>query len=132
MIAPKRTLLIGGVGLVKGNTSRAGPVMREVCDELEPALLESSFIDSAPFKTISLIVRFGERERLDAEYYAIDSRHSELPVSVELPMSVLRAESADSLKRRILSISLSVLEDVSRKYNLPYKEFEMLRRQGRG
>ena len=121
-------LLIGGSGLVKGRVRLAGPVMREICDELEPALIASSFTEKAPFRTVSLILRFGEQTLLDPVYEPVDRRHSELPVAVELPMSELRTAKRDDLKQRFFDATLRVLADVARKYNLPFEDFEKQRR----
>ncbi len=115
----ERILLIGGVGLVRGRVRDAGPVMVEICNELEPLLRESGYSDSAPFKTVSLILRFGAQSKLDPEYGALDRRHSELPVSVELEMGKLRRMGREDVKREFLLATLSVLVDVAQRYGLP-------------
>ena len=117
-----RILLIGGVGLVKGRVKLAGPVMREICDELEPSLQRVKFTENMPFRTISMIVRFGEQTRLTPEFEPLNRRHSDLPVSVELPMEELRGLKRPQLKERLLEATYQVLEATAEKYDLPYKE----------
>ena len=120
----QKQLLIGGVGLVRGRVRDAGPVMVEICDELEPHLNEIGFTDSAPFRTVSLILRFGEKEDLSPEYSRIDRRHQELPVAVELPMEVLRKAKRDELKQLFRAATMATLIDVGRKYDLPVTDLE--------
>jgi len=117
-----RILIIGGVGLVKGRVRLAGPVMREICDELEPALQRVKFTDHGPFHTISMIVRFGEKTRLAPEFEPLNRKYSELPVSVELPMDELRVLRRPQLKDRLLEATHQVLEAAAEKYGLPYEE----------
>ena len=115
----ERILLIGGVGLVRGRVRDSGPVMVEICDELEPLLRECGYSKSAPFKTVSLILRFGTQRKLEPEYGPLDRRHSELPVSVELEMGKLRRMSREEVKRDFMIATLAILVDVAQRYGLP-------------
>lgn len=115
----RRILLIGGVSLVRGRVKEAGSVMREICDELEPMLQDLGFVDSAPFKTISMIIRFGEKNNLTPKYEAINKSHSELPVAVELELAGLRTASKEVVKSAFVTAAINVLLDVSEKYGLP-------------
>lgn len=115
----KRVLLIGGVGLVRGRVRDSGSVMVEICDELEPLLRKSGYSDSAPFKTVSLILRFGNKKNLEPEYGPIDKKHSELPVSIELEMGTLRRMPREAVRREFLAATLSVLIGVAQRYGLP-------------
>ena len=118
-MAEQRILLIGGVSLVKGRVKEAGPVMREICDELEPLLQDMEFLDKAPFKTISMIIRFGKKNDLTPQYDPINKRHSELPVAVELQLAGLRTANKDEVKAAFVTATIDVLLDVSEKYGLP-------------
>ena len=122
----ERVLLIGGVGLVRGRVRDSGPVMVEICDELEPLLRESGYSDSAPFRTVSLVLRFGNEKNLEPEYGPVDKKHSELPVSVELEMGTLRRMSREAVKREFLTATLSILIDVARRYDLPKEDMERI------
>ncbi|KJG37390.1 hypothetical protein UA32_12820 [Photobacterium angustum] len=118
-MADQRILLIGGVSLMKGRVKEAGPVMREICDELEPMLQDIGFLNEAPFKTISMIICFGEKDDLTPQYDPINKRHSELPVGVELELAGLRTASKDVVKAAFVTATIDVLLDVSEKYGLP-------------
>lgn len=115
----RRILLIGGVSLVKGCVKEAGLVMREICDELESLLHDIKFVEDAPFKTISMIIRFGEKNDLTPQYDPINKRHSELPVAVGLELAGLRMASKEVVKSAFVTATIDVLLDVSKKYNLP-------------
>jgi hypothetical protein len=115
----KRILLLGGVSLVKGRVKEAGVAMREICDDLEPLLREEDFVERAPFETVSLIIRFGERESLDPVYDRIDRRHNELPVSIEMKLDSLRLANKEAVKGIFLDAVIKVLLDVAKQYDLP-------------
>lgn len=115
----QRILLIGGVALVKGRIQDAGPIMVEICDEWEPILKESAFIEKAPFKTISLVIRFGSQESAEPVISRIDRRNKELPVSYELPMERLRFADRAEVKKLFARATKRTLEKVAKEYGLP-------------
>jgi hypothetical protein len=124
-----RILLIGGVSLIKGRVKEAGLAMKEICDDLEPLLKEIGFVDNAPFKTVSMIIRFGEKTDLTPDYEPISKRHSELPVAVEMELASLRMASKDVVKSAFVKATIDVLLDVARKYDLPAEPLEMIKAQ---
>jgi hypothetical protein len=125
----RRTLLIGGVALVKGRVPNAGPVMVEICDELEPVLCEGCYTRNAPFETVSLILRFGTRRCFIPEYRPVDKSHKELPVSVELEMEALRRMNPAELKREFTVATLEALIHAGHKFNLPTEMLEQSLRE---
>lgn len=125
-MSEQRILLIGGVSLVKGRVREAGLVMQKICNELEPFLKEIGFVDNAPFKTVSMIIRFGEKTNLNPEYEPINKRHSELPVSVEFKLSSLCTASKEAVKNAFVKATIDVLADVAHRYNLPADQLKTL------
>jgi hypothetical protein len=126
MMSNQRILLIGGVSLVKGRVREAGPAMLEICDDLEPLLKEIGFVDNAPFKTVSMIIRFGETTDLTPNYEPISKRHSELPVAVEMELAGLRMANKDVVKSTFVKATIDVLLDVAKKYDLPSKALQAI------
>ena len=126
-MSKQRILLIGGVSLVKGRVRNAGLVMQEICNELEPLLSEIGFVDNAPFKTVSMIVRFGENTNLIPEYESINKRHCELPVAVEMELAGLRIASKEVVKDAFFKAAINVLIDVAHRYNLPVGSLEEIK-----
>jgi hypothetical protein len=112
-------LLVGAVSLIKGTVREAGPAIVEVCDLLEGKLNEIGFVANAPFKTVHLIVRLGEKNELKPKYQAINKRHMELPVTVEVELAPLRVAKRDEVVRTFMKATVAVLLDVARKYDLP-------------
>jgi hypothetical protein len=116
----QKILLIGGVALMRGRVPAAGPVMVEVCNEWEPRLRELGFVENAPFKTISLIIRFGDLASEAPVLSKVDERTRELPVAFELPMPQLRDADRERLKELFGRAAELTLEAVARKYGLPF------------
>lgn len=112
---------------MKGRVREAGLTMKEICDELEPMLNEIGFTDNAPFRTVSLIIRFGEKTNLTPDYEPISKRHSELPVAVEMELSGLRTASREVVKSAFVKATIDVLIDVAQKYNLPCQPLEAIK-----
>lgn len=126
-MSDQRILLIGGVSLIKGRVREAGLAMKEICDDLEPLLKEIGFVDNAPFKTVSMIIRFGEKTDLTPDYEPINKRHSELPVAVEMELSTLRVASKDVVKSAFVKVAIDILLDVAKKYGLRSEPLEMIK-----
>lgn len=113
--------------MIKGRVKEAGIAMQEICYELEPLLKEVGFVDNAPFKTVSMIIRFGEKTDLTPDYDPINKRHSELPVAVEMELAGLRMASKDVVKSAFVKATIDVLIDVAKKYDLPFEALETMR-----
>lgn len=113
----KKELLIGAVGLVKGNVRNDCQAMIEISKMLEPEFESTGFLDDAPFDVVSLILRYGETwggvkvERIN--------RHKEVEVAVELPMAEVRSMDFDSLSKTVMIATLQSLVEVGDKYDLP-------------
>ncbi len=113
----KREILVGAVGLVKGSLRHGGKAMSSVCDELEPEFEESGFLNDAPFKTVSIILRYGTKWGQPI-IGRINNRHSELEVAIELPMSELRSMDESNLAVAVKKASLESLIATAEKYDL--------------
>lgn len=115
--------------MIKGRVREAGLAMQEICNDLEPLLKEMGFVDNAPFKTVSMVIRFGEKTDLTPDYDPINKRYSELPVAVEMELAGLRVASKDVVKSAFVKATINVLIDVAKKYNLPSEPLEMIKVQ---
>lgn len=121
-MSKRRTLLIGGAANKRVNLREDGRIMVEICEELEPLLRQMDFVGTAPFETISLIIRYGCTRCETPEYGKIDRVHGELPIAVELELDMLRRVDRNELKRQFLDITLAALIDVAKVYRLPHDE----------
>lgn len=93
--------------------------MVEICDSWEPVLRARDFLKAAPFDTVSLVIRFGEKESAEAEIERVDKRTRELHVGYELPMARLRSATRAEVKEQFSRATSAALELVAKKYGLP-------------
>lgn len=102
-------------------------VGEEVRNELEQAIVETGYLEKAPFKWVGLILRFGLKNEDEPHYQRIDRKHGDLPVAIELDTHELQHASRDELKDIFTIATLKVLVHVAQKYGLPGDRFaEML------
>ncbi len=112
---------------MKGRIKCVGSVMREICDRLEPELQKANFLDNAPFETVSVVFRFGEKNGTSTEYATIDKRHGELPVAMELEMDSLRQMSREEVGSVLLDATLGILMKIGCEYDLPLDFLQQFR-----
>lgn len=119
-------LMLGGVGLVKCRV-KGGPALVGVLTKLNPAMRSIGWLDQAPFKTVHLILRYGQAKP-QTFFQPIIKKHSELPVARELSAAECQSASqAGALEAVFMREILLALNDVAAKYSLPT---EWLAQQG--
>ena len=119
-MAHNRKYVPGAVGLIIGRVKNGGKLTDQ--DKVEKLLIDSHFFDSAPFKWVSLIYRYGMKNDIIPEYQRINKKHNYLPISIELKMEILEwaSEKNPRLLYAIFMIgALEALIHVGKKYNLP-------------
>lgn len=126
-MAHDRKLVIGGVALVKARLKNTGSAMVCVCDEIDPILLESKFFADAPFKCISLIIRYGLENKYEPVYQRINKTHGDLPISVEVDTHQLLGADLEGVKTIFRRATIEALLHVARKYGLPDKMLQEFR-----
>jgi len=123
-----RKLVIGGAALVKVRLKNTGPAMVNVCDELEKVLAASEFFANAPFRWISLIIRYGLKNEFDPVYQRINKTHGDLPISVEVDTHPLLGADIETMKAVFRRATIEALLHVAQKYKLPAKPLEEYRK----
>jgi hypothetical protein len=116
----QRKLLIGAVGIIKGKVKHDGKAMVEICDELEPLLESSDAFHGAPFKSISIIIRYGKNRSMVPELGKINKKYLELEVAFELPMVEVSKMNFEDLKAAFLEATLKLLTYVCDRYSLSH------------
>ena len=112
-------LLIGGAGQVKGSIKGFGMALKNISIELDGVLKELKWSDSAPFHTLSLIIRYGENDTKEVVIGNINKRYSELEASIQTSIGALRdAAKEDKLEELVRVYSLVAINAVSEKYGL--------------
>lgn len=111
---------MGGAALVEGRVRRdLGPVMREVCDELESDVARWFESAQMPFRCIHVIVRLGTKAESTPHYGPVDAGHSELPVAIVLSFETINAMSQSALKASLLDLTARVFQEVSEQFASP-------------
>jgi hypothetical protein len=126
-MSSERNLLIGGVALGKGRIKNAGPAVLQSRNEMEEHLVRNAYLETAPFKTINMIFRYGDKDNWNPEIGEIDLRNNELPVAIEFNSETLKKMSIVELKNRFRLALIEVLCDVAANYDLPYEFLDELR-----
>jgi Immunity protein 39 len=121
MDVDKRALLVGAVSLMGRRLKLGGQAGLIARNEIEPELIKHGYLREASFKTISLILRYGDKDNLNPEIGVLDANNSELPVTVMLDMKKLESLDLDALVAKLRSVMLEVLCDVAANFDLPHK-----------
>ena len=122
-----RNLVVGGVSLVKCKVKRYGPAILAARNKIETALEENGYLAEAPFRTVSLILRFGTYNNPTPEIGKIDSRRRLLPVAVELDANDLATIDLQGLERHFHGVMIEVLCDVAANFDLPFEFLDAMR-----
>jgi hypothetical protein len=128
-MAEIRNLVVSAVSLVKCRINNDGQAALAARNEIELALEGNGYLKSAPFRTVSLILRYGERDNLDPDIGEVDKRRSVLPVAVELKASRLQAMDTATLTEEFRTVMIEVLCDVAANFDLPFEFLDAMRRK---
>lgn len=127
-MAHNRKLVLGAVALTKAKVRGDIPVMKEVRDELEKLLINSGYLDGAPFRWVGVILRYGLKNDARPAYEKINEKDGDLPLAIEVDANQLVDADYDSLKRQFTSATLNALIDAGHRFRLKTGELEERRR----
>jgi hypothetical protein len=119
-MAHNRKYVCGGIDLVGTRIKNSLKLMDQ--DKVESLLIDSHFFDSAPFKWVGLMYRYGLKNDIIPEYRRIDKKDYELPLAIELKTEILEwvgAKNPRLLYAIFMIGALEALIHVGKKYNLP-------------
>lgn len=122
-----RNLVVGGVSLIKCKAKTFGPAVMKARNIIEPELERNSYLAAAPFRTISLILRFGNRDNPIPEIGEVEDRRSMLPVAIELDAKRLEMLSQQQLEEHFKIVMIEMLCDVAANFDLPYEFLDNMR-----
>ena len=93
-------------------------LMTEVRDDVEQWMVESGFLEGAPFEWITLCLRSGLKSDKVPLYGPISKKYADLPMSIELDVGSLQAEGEEQVKRALLIATLTALSHAGHKFGL--------------
>jgi hypothetical protein len=125
-----RNLVVGAVSLVRCKVRGYGPPILAARNKIEAALDMNHYLAGAPFRTVSLILRYGTRNNLNPEIGEVDVRRSMLPVAVELDVKYLETLDSQALEKHFHIVMIDVLCDVAANYDLPCDFLDAMREPG--
>ena len=129
-VAERRPLLVGAVSLVprlrlKGDGAAIIPVR----DEIRAAMDASGYLVRAPFKTISVIFRYGYSENLEPDRYEIDEKTECLNLAIEFEGRALTQLSQAEMSEKFRTSLIEVLCDVAANFDLPFEFLDGMRHE---
>jgi hypothetical protein len=131
-MAHNRKIVFSGVALVMGLLDNDLRCMRQIKDALEALMINSGYLDGAPFKWVGLIFRYGLKNEKVPHYQRINKKWGDLPLAIELDMRVLMTadeEDPELLKEYFEIAALDSLIHAGKKYKLNTIELETRRAQ---
>lgn len=128
-----RKLVLSASGLVERPRFRVKDdiaVMEEVRNELEQVLIDTEYLEAAPFDWVGLILRFGITNAEQPQYEPINSEFGDLPISIELDVNDLAEANRVEFKRLLTIATLTALIHAAQRYGLPFEKLQkMLHRE---
>lgn len=119
MSGSNTVFVIGGVALKKGRIRNSQKAMVAFTKEINPYLIEAGFLDSAPFKLINAVIRYGDSFSEVVEIGSVDKRHQELPIAIEVALDDLKLKSVEEVKNCYAAMFIGGLLHVADEFGLP-------------
>ena len=127
-MAHNRKLVLSGIALTKARIREklAGPAMDRVRDELEQEVIQSGYLEGAPFKWVGLIIREGLVDETEPHYEKINAKHGDLPLAIEIDVHRLLGVSEDEMAVVYRKATLIALVHAGERYGLPVERLRSL------
>ncbi len=127
-MAHNRKLVIGSVALTKARVKirLAGPAMDNVRDELEQEIIQSGYLENAPFRWVGLIIREGLVDEGEPHYQRISAKHGDLPIAIEIDTHRLLDATENEMAAVYRKATLIALTHAGEKYGLNTARVEQL------
>lgn len=123
-----RKLVLSGVALTKARlpVRQNGAAANCVRDELEAELIDSNYLEGAPFSWVGLIIRYGLKDEAIPHYQPINMNHGDLPLAIEVDVHRLLSVSEEQMVQVYREATLRALIHAGNKYRLPVGRLETL------
>ncbi|MEW6120404.1 MAG: Imm39 family immunity protein [Pseudomonadota bacterium] len=122
-----RKLGICGVSLTKARLPKHdAEAATWVQDVVEKVLIESDYLEGAPFSWVTIAVRYGLKNDDKPIYQRINKTYGDLPLAIEVDTHEMMGASLDDLKRIFLHAVLKALIHAGQKYGRPVAALESM------
>ena len=124
---PKHGRRLGpvGVALTKARNNRHSiQSLGVVRNEVEAMMIESSYLENAPFSWVTISIRYGLKTDATPQYQAINAKHGDLPLAMEIDTHQLLDAPPATVKTIVKQAVLKALIDAGRKYACPTGRLE--------
>lgn len=122
-----RKLALSGIALTMARNPRGDvKALSSVRDELEQVLIQSCYLDQAPFSWVTISIRFGLKEEAIPHYLPIDRKYGDLPLAIEVPTEAMQGVSQVELEAIFRKAALRALIHAGEKYGRPTDELKAL------
>ena len=127
-MAHNRKLVIGGVALTMAKipAKQNGAAATRVRDELEKEMIQSGYLENAPFGWVGLLVRYGLVDETEPHYEKINQKHGDLPIAIEVDTHRLLGVSEDEMAAVYRKAALIALIHAGERYGLPVTRLRSL------
>jgi hypothetical protein len=119
-MAHNRKLVLSGIALTKARIPPRpnAAAANRIRDELEQEVIQSGYLEAAPFKWVGLSIRYGLVDEVAPHYDKIDPADGELPLAIEIDVHRLLGVSEDEMAAVYRKATLMALVHAGEKYGL--------------
>jgi Immunity protein 39 len=115
-----RKLGLSGVSLTKARLNKqSGKALDDTRDEIEKIIIDSEYLEGAPFSWVTIAVRYGLKNDGKPCYQAVNKKYGDLPLSIEVDTHELIDTSLEELKLIFKEAVLKALIHAGKKFERP-------------
>lgn len=115
-----RKLGLSGISLTKARLHRDSiKALGHVRNEVERLVIDSGYLNKAPFTWITIAIRYGLTNEQKPRYQRINRKYGDLPLAIEVDTHEILGAPFDALARLFRRAVLISLIHAGNKYHLP-------------
>ncbi|MEN8237139.1 MAG: Imm39 family immunity protein [Pseudomonadota bacterium] len=129
-----RKFVPSGIAIVEERMQNVGNSLVKLQNKIEEDIVNSSYLDGAPFTWIGMNIRFGHKNKRAPWYQGLSKKYGDLTIAIEINADILIWADRNnvSMLDDIFTIAaLEALIHVGKKYHLKTKMLEKERSQYR-
>jgi len=96
----------------------------KVRDEVEGMMLDSGFLDGAPFEWVTVSLRYGLKNDDEPNFEPVNKSYGDLPLAIELDTRELAVASREEMMVAFEIATLKALIAAGRKFDLSYSRLQ--------